>query len=158
MKLNGWTGGMDKIYVVYTSSGEGSCFEGNKISCAYTNYCGYHSFFTAGGQNVIYALVPYADATHCKSPPQSSPNNDVGDIAANVMAHQVVNAATNPLGNGWHDSSSHEIADICDFNFGADSWTNPANNLTANQMWNGWYFEIQTLWSNHLNACAQAGP
>jgi hypothetical protein len=60
------------------------------------------------------------------------------------------------IGGLW--SERHDAADICDFNFGADSWTNPANNLTFNQMWNGWYFEVQTMWSNHLSACAQAGP
>ena len=39
MTANGWTPGINKIYVMYTSSGEGSCASGS--ACSYTYYCAY---------------------------------------------------------------------------------------------------------------------
>jgi hypothetical protein len=43
MVLNKWTGGLDKVFFLFTSSGEGSC-DDNSTSCAYTAYCAYHGF------------------------------------------------------------------------------------------------------------------
>jgi hypothetical protein len=40
MALMGWTSGPNKMFLLYTSSGEGSCLGS---SCAYTQYCAYHS-------------------------------------------------------------------------------------------------------------------
>ena len=42
--LKGWTGGPNKLFLLYTSSGEGSCINSAGTSCAYTQYCAYHSF------------------------------------------------------------------------------------------------------------------
>src|SRR5215472_12270371 len=35
MSLNGWTGGLNHIFLIYTSSGEGSCFDSSSSTCAY---------------------------------------------------------------------------------------------------------------------------
>ena len=59
MAVEGLTGGLDKMYVMLTASGEGSCM--NATSCAYTAYCGYHSHI-AGTVPVIYANIPYGVA------------------------------------------------------------------------------------------------
>jgi hypothetical protein len=154
MNANGWTGGMNKVYVLYTSSGEGSCFDNSGASCAYTQYCAYHSFFTLSGQNVMYANIPYGNPSGCQAGGQTTPNDAYADLAVNVTAHEVDEAGTDPLLNAWYDSSGNEIADLCNFNFGTNTW----DSGQANQMWNGWFFELQQMWDNHTGGCVQVGP
>jgi len=156
MAANGWTGGMNKIFMLYTSQGEGSCFDSTNISCAYTQYCAYHSFFPSGGQNVIYANIPFGDPNHCQQTGQTTPNSANGDLAANVASHEIMEAVTDPLLDAWFDSTNNEIGDLCNFNFGVNTWGTGAG--AGNQMWNGVILEIQQEWDNHANACVQVGP
>jgi hypothetical protein len=158
MSVNGWTGGMNKIFILFTSSGEGSCFDSGSSSCAYTQYCAYHGSFSSGGQNVIYANEPYANASGCLASGQTSPNQDVGDYVTTGTSHEMIEAATDPLLNAWFDASGNEIGDLCNFNFGANSWTNPANSVVASQFTNGWYWEDQMEYSNHTASCVPSGP
>lgn len=53
------------MFLLFTSSGEGSCFDGTSTSCAYTQYCAYHGYFGSPISPVIYGNMPYADLTYC---------------------------------------------------------------------------------------------
>jgi hypothetical protein len=154
MNAQGWTGGLNKIFVLYTSSGEGSCVTSANTNCAYTQYCGYHSFFTLSGQPVIYANIPYGNPNVCQAVAQTTPNEAIADVAANVTSHEMMESATDPLINAWLDASGNEIGDICNFNFGTNTW----DSGLANQMWNGWFFEVQQEYDNHTTSCVQVGP
>jgi len=159
MAVNGWTGGMNKIFVLFTSSGEGSCFDSGSSSCAYTQYCAYHGFFSSGGQNVIYANMPYANPSTCQTGVETSPNQDaLADAETSPTSHEMIEAVTDPLLNAWFDASGNEIGDLCAYNYGTNTWTNPANSIKANQSWNGWYFEDQQEYNNHTAGCTQVGP
>ncbi len=157
MALNGWTGGMNKIYMMYTSSGEGSCFATGSSSCAYTAYCAYHSYTTLNNSYVIYGNIPYGSQSYCQGS-ATMPNLDVGDLAANVATHEIIEAATDPLLNAWFDAGGNEIGDKCAWTFGTNSWTNPSTNVGANLMYSGKYFEFQQEFSNHTSNCLLAGP
>jgi hypothetical protein len=155
MSINGWTGGINKIFILFTSWREGSCFSAS--SCAYTQYCAYHSFFMQGSTPVIYANQPYADAGTCHTSGQTWPNNDDADIAANTASHEIMESITDPLLNAWYDTNlSGEIGDLCAWIFGANTWPGPS--APGNQMWNGVVFELQQEWDNNAGACASAGP
>jgi hypothetical protein len=159
MNAQGWTGGLNKIFVLYTSSGEGSCFDSTNASCAYVQYCAYHSFFTLSGQPVVYANIPYGNSL-CQIAGQTTPNDAFADLAANVTSHEIMEATTDPLLNAWFDTSGNEIGDLCNFNFGTNTW---GSGVTAgNQMWNGWIFEVQQEWDNHAlggtGGCVKVGP
>ncbi|MBO0733397.1 MAG: hypothetical protein J2P49_03605 [Methylocapsa sp.] len=151
---NGVTPSINDIFLLFTSSGEGSCFGS---SCAYTQFCAYHSFFTGtGGHLVVYGNEPYANTSVCKAPGQTEPNGDVGDLSASVASHEVTEATTDPELNAWFDSSGNEIGDLCNFVFGTNTWTGPS--AAANQMWNGFFFELQQEYDNNSAACESAGP
>jgi hypothetical protein len=156
MTINGWTGGMNKIFILFTSSGEGSCFDSGSSSCAYTQYCAYHGHFSSGGQTVIYANMPYSNYSTCSS--GTEPNGDVADVVTSATAHEMIEAATDPLLNAWFDASGNEIGDLCAYNYGANSWTNPANGIAASEFTNGWYWEDQMMYSNHSASCVPSGP
>ena len=156
MTINGWTGGLNKIFVLYTSSGEGSCFEGT-TQCAYTTYCAYHGYFASGATTIIYANIPYGGNNACELSGQTSPNGDLAaDGAANCVPAEITEAATDPFLSAWFDASGNEIGDICNFNFGTNTWAGPS--AMGNQMWNGMVFELQQEYSNHTTSCLQVGP
>jgi hypothetical protein len=166
MTLNGWTGGINKMYLMYTSSGEGSC---SGYSCAYTDYCAYHSYFGSAANPVIYGNMPYADPAYCQVGGTPSPNGDAaGDAAANVTSHELTEAITDPELNGWYAGDlGHEIGDLCAWNYGTNTW----DGSKANQYWPESYsnlylighfpiyqFELQQEYDNHVNGCVQVGP
>jgi len=155
MSINGWTGGLNKIFLLFTSYNEGSCFDSSSASCAYTQYCAYHSYFMQGSTPVIYTNEPYA-TNGCLASGQTAPNGDAGDLAANSASHEIEESITDPLLNAWFDSSGNENGDLCNFVFGTNTWAGPST--AGNQMWNGFVFELQQEWDNNAGACASAGP
>ena len=164
MTIKGWTGGLNHIFFVYTSSGEGSC---SGSSCAYTDYCGYHGYFNSGTTPVLYSNMPYADTNHCQVPGTPSPNSDpAADAAATVTSHELTEAITDPELNAWYSSGGDEIGDLCAWNYGPNTW----DGGKANQSWPEFIglfilnnppiynFELQQEYNNHTDSCVQVGP
>jgi outer membrane protein assembly factor BamB len=154
MDINGWTADLTRIFFVFTARGEGSCVDSSSKSCAFTNYCAYHSNFTVNGQTVVYANIPYAgtDLSACGVP--DSPNSNIdADSAINVASHEQMGAVTDPQQNAWYNVSGDEIADPCNWNF---------NNLhlkggTANVDWRNHFYIVQREWSNVFGQCVVRG-
>jgi len=154
LATNGWTAGLTHMFLVYTSWGEGSCLNSGPASCAFTNYCAYHSDFMVNGQPVIYANMPYAgtNLTVCGVP--SSPNGDFdADSAINLSSMEQMGAITDPELNGWYDVNGDEIGDKCAWNFAGPSF----DRGQANVAWDGHYYRVQQEWSNVFNACVIQG-
>jgi hypothetical protein len=158
--------GLDKIFLLYTSSGEGSCVNSASTSCAYTQYCAYHSAFTLGGVPVIYGNMPYGKVNACQIAGTPSPNADpAADAAATAASHEITEAITDPLLNAWFTAQGNEIGDLCAYNYGPNTWVSN-HGIPANQFWSGTvyaYFELQREFDNHLHAngfagCDQIGP
>ena len=155
MGVKGWTSGLNKMFLVFTSSGEGSCFNGSSTSCAYTDYCAYHGYFGSTASPVIYGNMPYADPTYCSVASQKFPSGDhFADAAVNVTSHEMTEADTDPELNAWQASNGEEIGDLCAWTFGTLSW----DTSLANQMWNGRFYDLQLEYDNHTSACVQLGP
>jgi hypothetical protein len=159
MALKGWTPGINKIFLVYTGKGEGSCYSAGV--CAYNYYCAYHSYYGSTASPVIYANMPYAVSGYCTA--GTSPNGNIeADSAASVASHELIESITDPLLNAWYTSQGNEGSDLCAWQYGTNTW-GPLKN--ANQSWNGYLFELQLEYSNHAAAvsgtskgCVQVGP
>ena len=163
MALKGWTGGLNHIFFVYTSEGEGSCAS---FGCAYTDYCAYHGYFTSGSTTVLYGNEPYAAAPYCQG--GTSPNGDpAGDSAASITSHELTEAITDPELNAWYSADGEEIGDLCAWTYGTNTWAGGQ----ANQYWPVSYsnlfilghfpitsFELQQQYDNHTASCVQVGP
>ena len=160
MQINGWNGGLNNLFYVFTPAGEGSCFDTSSSACAFTQYCAYHSYFqTSAGQNVIYANMPYTGTALNGCGVSDSPNNDLdADSTINVLSHEQMEAVTDPLLNAWYDAQSNEIGDKCAWTFGN---INLDGNL-ANAQWHNNFYLVQQEWSNADSGCvisfAQAQP
>ncbi len=161
LRLKGWTAGLDRMYLVFTAKGEGSCMDAAGKSCNTpgSGYCAYHSHTTLSGTPVVYGNLPYANPTGCEGT-TSSPNNNVdADTESTAVTHEVSEAITDPESSAWYTAKGNEIADLCAYNYG----TNTYDSGQANQFWNGHYYEVQREFDNHLYAitlsgCSQVGP
>ena len=127
MLSKGWTGGLNNQFLLYTSSGEGSCFDPSSTSCAYTQYCAYHGSIGTSPP-IIYSNIPFADHLNdCQNAGQPSPNGDpVADAATDVASHEISESITDPLVNvnsAWFTALGNENGDLCRFNFGTNTWT-----------------------------------
>jgi hypothetical protein len=123
-----------------------------------TAFCGFHTSGTVGTINPIDIKVAFVGdpATQCPrrpnaltcSPQVLSPNGNEGaDAMANVMAHELNEAVTDPHGDAWfHLNTAGENGDLCNFKFGT---TFPAlNGANANVVLSGRQYLIQQNWLN----------
>jgi len=154
MALKGWTGGLNKMFFVYTSSNEGSCFDSSSSSCAYTEYCAYHSYI-AGSTPIVYSNEPYGATSACQTSGTPSPNSDPdADTASTAASHELTEAITDPELDAWFTAQGNEIGDLCAYNYGPNTF----DSAKANQWWNGHFYELQTEFSNHSLSCVRIGP
>jgi hypothetical protein len=154
MAIKGWTGGLSKMFLLFTSSGEGSCFDASGSSCAYVEYCAYHGA-TSDNPSIVYGNEPYGDVNICQEPGTPSPNNDpAADTAATAASHEMTEAITDPQLDAWYTAQGNEIGDLCAYNYGTNTW----DSGKANQRWNSIYFELQMEYDNHQSGCVQLGP
>jgi hypothetical protein len=150
MSVNGWAGGINHQFFVFTPKGVNSC---NGGSCSFTTYCAYHGFFNNGGTDVLYASMPYAgtDLAGCGAP--SSPNGDASsDAEISIISHEHFETVTDPHLDAWNDIIGSEIGDKCRFEYGA------IDAQGANLHMNGHPYVAQEEYSNRafpvLGTCA----
>jgi hypothetical protein len=119
-----------------------------------TSFCGFHTSGTFGTTDIKVAFIgnPATQCPHRPGPTCSaqtlSPNGNEGvDAMADVIAHELSEAVTDPDGNAWfHVDGSGENGDLCNFNFGT---TFPAlNTARANVVLSGRQFLLQQNWLN----------
>ena len=152
MQVNGWTGGVGHEFFVFTAKNEISC---SGAECSNAVFCAYHSSFTSGSQEILYADQPYTGTTPAGCNTPTSPNNDLdADSTINVVSHELMETVTDPsVGNSnyaWIDSSGSEIGDKCNFTFG------PTDAAGADLYANGHPYIVQQEWSNKLGACSMS--
>jgi hypothetical protein len=130
------------VYVVLTAAGI-------KASSGFlTKYCGWHTHASMSGKDIKYSFV--GDATgsslsSCAAQTASSPNGNPGvDALISVLAHEVVEAASDPDLNAWYDSSGAENADKCAWTFGTTYAA--SNGSTANVRLGARDYLIQRNW------------
>jgi len=112
-----------------------------------TQYCGWHTYNTYGSTPIKYSFVgnPAANMGAC-SVQSTGPNGDAqADAMASVIAHELVEAATDPQLSAWWDSTGAENADKCAWTYGT---TYPAGGAQANMTIGARNFLIQRNWVN----------
>jgi len=130
-----------------------------------TAFCGFHTNGTLGTSTTDIKVAFVGDpATQCPNKPNAltcspqafSPSGNEGaDAMANIMAHELNEAITDPDGTAWfHLNTAGEVGDLCNFKFGTAtpfdfSKTFPAlNGAHANVVLNGRQLLIQSNWLN----------
>ena len=150
--LKGWTRGQDTLFFMFTAKGIGSCSGG---SCAFSQYCAYHSWFGSGATLTLYANMPYADTVPAACDAGQHPNGDDADATINVTSHEHNEAITDEQGSAWYDSRGYEDGDKCAWNFGVALGSTQYGQY--NQVINGANYYLQQEWSNHSSGCVLTG-
>jgi hypothetical protein len=153
----GWPDGEASIFVVMTPDSVGECTTYNDNDCVANTHCADHGEFSgSNSQPVVYAFVPYASTNGCAgNPVNPSPNGNAADPTINLISHEMNEAITNPAGGGWYAGDpTHEIADLCAWNFGNPLGTAP-NGQSYNEVINGDEYWLQQEWSNDGSHCVQ---
>ena len=86
---------------------------------AYVPSPGYDSTNNYNGNKDCWGPCTMFSATATSSPN----NNPAADGMASVLAHEIVEAGTDPQGNAWYDRSGYENGDKCAWTFGAQQYT-----------------------------------
>jgi hypothetical protein len=139
------------IYVVFSANGV------NLGGGFGTQYCAYHGYFTWNGNNVKYAVMPYAYEYPSACTAGQAPNGDpAADAEVNVLAHETEEFATDEDLNAWYDRRGYENADKCAWKFGTTSGG-------AGKQWNivvgGKDWLVQMNWVNaNSGGCVQRWP
>jgi hypothetical protein len=145
------TGGSTE-YFMFTAKGIGSC---SGSSCAFSNYCAYHSWIGSGSSEILYANMPYADTVPQACDAGQHPNNDDADATINVTSHEHNETITDLNGNAWYDRRGYEDGDKCAWKFGTQ--IGGSSGSEYNQVINGHNYELQQEWSNASSACVLQG-
>ena len=107
-------------YVLFTPTGVGNCISSS--SCAYGNYCGYHSFFQGPAGTVIYSEMPWLYQMGGCDPQVSYglgyANGSSADPTIGTVSRELVDMMTDPRLNAWYDATGHEVGAKCAFDFG----------------------------------------
>ena len=136
-------------YFVFTDKNIGSCYSSS--SCAFSQYCAYHSNVALGSTTVQYANQPYADTVTSACDSGYRPNNNDADATINVTSHEHRESINDPLGNAWYDRRGYEGSDKCAWSFGIVAADR------ANQTINGHRYILEQEWSNTVSGCALTG-
>jgi hypothetical protein len=117
------------VYFIYTSTTAG-----------HVNYCAWHSWGNcSNGAPVQVSYMPNLDGIAGCDPgsPDSLGHSQGLAALANVTAHELSEAITDPRGGGWYDGSGAENADKC-------AWVFPS----IVTLGNGSSWQAQGNWSN----------
>jgi hypothetical protein len=131
---NGWGGNADSYFQIYTPRGISN---GDA-----RGICGVHYFWTPAFGQILF---PQSGCF----PGSPYPNSSWVDAAINTSAHEIMETATDPLGNAWYFVNTNgEIGDQCNFIFGTRA--PDGSNVTLG----GHHYIIQQLWSNATSGCS----
>jgi hypothetical protein len=153
----GWPDGESSLFVLMTPDAVAECTTYNDNDCIPGTHCADHGAFTGSDSSpVVYAFVPFAETDGCAGIPLNpSPNGDAADPTVNLISHEMSEAITDPYGGGWFAGDpTHEIADLCAWNFGNPLGTAP-NGQAYNEVINGHDYYLQQEWSNDGSHCVQ---
>jgi hypothetical protein len=125
--------------------------------CGTTTFAGYHGLSNVGPAPTVYAVIPDPLIELPPIPGFDPEGNPEAETTVDTMAHEAVEAITNPEGAGWMDPNGFEVADKCEN--GPQEGTplgTAANGSPFNQVINGHEYLLQTMWSNPAHGCVQS--
>eukprot|EP00245_Coleochaete_scutata_P002245 TRINITY_DN12957_c1_g1_i1.p1 TRINITY_DN12957_c1_g1~~TRINITY_DN12957_c1_g1_i1.p1 ORF type:complete len:594 (-),score=45.48 TRINITY_DN12957_c1_g1_i1:551-2332(-) len=121
-----------------------------------TKHCGYHTTYTYNSTVLKYLYVANKPCSGCSAGKGPNGNADA-DAALSVLAHELSETATDPLGNAWTNTTNgYENADACAWYFGQ---TFSANGGIYNMVGkDGQKFLVQQNYEIGSNLCYTNAP
>lgn len=116
--------------------------------------CAYHWVYDNAQATIKYAFIGDASSNLSSCAPQvsNSPNgNPAADAMVSVIAHEFVEAVSDPSGTSWYDQAGFENADKCAWTYGKASKTD--NGSFANMTLGERQYLVQQNVAANTNTC-----
>ncbi len=124
--------------------------------CGTNTFAGYHEeMYTAAGVTIYGVIIdPIVEGVSgFGGDPEGNPD---AEATIDTIAHETMEAITDPEGTGWVDPDGYEVADKCET---GPQIGNPlgyaANGSPYDQLIGGHEYLIQEVWSNDDDGCVQ---
>src|ERR1039458_3324103 len=125
-------------------------------SCGTNSFAGYHEAMDRAGGLTIYGVIidPIVEVVSGQGgDPEGNPD---GEATIDTVAHETVEAITDPVGTGWFDADGFEVGDKCEVGPQIGSPLGyAANGSPYDQLIGGHEYLIQEMWSNDDGGCVQ---
>jgi hypothetical protein len=145
--------GLHDLWFVFLPPDVDTCI--SQAACGTNTFAGYHSLFDLGRGTTIYANIPDILIEGTPGPGQDPEGNPEAENVIGTVAHETVEAITDPEGTGWIDPNGFEVADKCETpEYGAPLGY-ASDGSPYNQVVNGHQYLIQAMWSNVAAGCKQ---
>jgi len=146
--------GLSNLWVILLPPDVDTCT--NVGSCASNAYAGYHSAFALGSGETVYAVIPDPLVEFTPPPGADPEGNPEAETTVDTLAHELVEAITDPLGTGWMDPNGFEVGDKCENGpqIGMPLGYAP-DGSPYNQLIDGHAYLIQDMWSDARDGCVQ---
>jgi hypothetical protein len=147
--------GLTNIYFVLLPPDVDECITIG--SCGTTAFAGYHSAFSLGHGLTVYSAIPDPQIEFTPPPGSDPEGNPEAESTIDTVAHETVEAITDPVGTGWMDPNGFETADKCEN--GPQQGTPlgyAPDGSPYNQIIDGHPYLIQDIWSNTRGGCVQS--
>ena len=147
--------GLTNIYFVLLPPDVDECITIG--SCATTAFAGYHSAFSLGHGLTVYSAIPDPQIEFTPPPGSDPEGNPEAESTIDTVAHEAVEAITDPVGTGWMDPNGFETADKCENGPQQGAPLGYASDGSPyNQLIDGHQYLIQDIWSNARSGCVQS--
>jgi hypothetical protein len=146
--------GLHDVWFIFLPPDVDTCT--SNAVCGTNAFAGYHSLANLAGGSVVYSPIP-DPLIEFTFPPGSDPQgNPEAESAIDTVAHELVEAITDPEGAAWMDPNGFEVGDKCENGpqIGTPLGYAP-NGSPYNQVINSDLYLIQTMWSNASKGCQQ---
>jgi hypothetical protein len=146
--------GLSNIYFVLLPPDVDECITVG--SCGTSAFAGYHSAFSLGHGLTVYSAIPDPQIEFTPPPGSDPEGNPEAEATIDTVAHEAVEAITDPVGTGWMDPNGFETADKCEN--GPQQGTPlgyAADGAPYNQLIDGHPYLLQDIWSNTRGGCVQ---
>jgi len=146
--------GLGNIWFVLLPANVDECITAG--SCGTNSFAGYHEEMDRAGGVTIYGVIIDPIVEVVSVPGGDPEGNPDAEATIDTVAHETVEAITDPEGTGWLDSDGYEVADKCET---GPQIGNPlgyaANGSPYDQLIGGHEYLIQEMWSNDDGGCVQ---
>ena len=122
----------------------------------HAGYCAWHSYGSCSGVPVQFAFFWSLDGDAGCDPQDTTTGHSQGLAAlANVSAHELSEARTDPRNGGWYDNSGAENGDKCAWTFNVPSVSFP--NFTSWKLQGEWSNAAYNAGTGYPNSSGQKG-
>ncbi len=147
--------GLHELWFIFLPPNVDTCISIG--SCGTTAYAGYHALANTGRTPTIYAAIPDPLIEFTPPPGQDPQGNPEAEVSIDTVAHEAVEAITDPVGTGWMDPNGFEVADKCETPQLGTPLGYAPDGSPYNQVIGGRPYLIQAMWSNVIRGCVQTG-